>query len=623
MHVPPCVTSRTVPFLPLNSLAARRLLILGVALTIGLLFLSRLFFMQVLDDSYAVFARNNAIKEVRVYAPRGQMFDRKNRLLVANTELNDLLVTPARTRLAPHDTLALCGLLGISVPDFRERMADCRAQGALRPSPFITQIPDSVYARTQERMWEFTGFEWQKRVVRNYPTALAGHVLGYIGEVTDKQIEADPYYTQGDYRGVGGLEQSYEPYLRGTRGVRYEVHDVHNKPVGKWQSGKFDVIPVSGKNLELSIDSKLQAFAERLMQGKRGSVVAIDPRTGEVLAYVSAPTYDPNQLVGPSRGNNYMALLHDADKPLFNRPIQAKYPPGSIFKLAESAIGQQDGGLSPGTRYICGGGFNVGAVRVKCAHGENHGVPDLFTAIERSCNSYFCQVFRTMMNPPYHNSNRQALQLWHDRMFTFGLGHKTEIDLPHELNGLVPSPAYYDKRYKNDRWRWSNFVSLAIGQGELGVTPLQMANYACVFANRGYYFTPHLVRAIGTERRVPTRFLEKHLASPNAQAFNVICDAMLAVVEHGTARSAYTTAVQIAGKTGTAQNPHGEDHSVFVSFAPFDNPQIAISVYVENGGAGAAYAAPIASVLSEYYLTDTLTAPRRSVADWIEQKVLK
>jgi len=606
----------------MNSNSDRRLLVLGVLAVVFLLFLGRLFYMQVIDDQYAKYAKNNAIKEEKIFPIRGFIFDRNGKLLVENTELHDLVVIPRMLKLLPADTAKLCALLAISDSTLRDRLASASKFSMYKASVLVDQLPDSVYVRIQERLWAYPGLKPVKRPIRKYPEAVAAHVLGYVGEVSEKTIDDSlGIYQPGDYRGFGGIESSYEFYLRGKRGVRYRIYDVMNRDVGSWQGGKYDAPAQSGQDMTLTLDLELQRMAEKLMNGKRGSVVAIEPATGDVLAYVSAPGYDPNLMVGPERGNNYMKLLKDRNKPLFNRPVMALYPPGSIFKLCQAAIGLEAGVLKENTTMVCGGGFTVGGgVRVRCAHGQNHGVPDLFTSISRSCNAYYCQNFRNLLIQ--RGSTRNGLALWATRVKSFGLGEKLGIDLPNELRGRVPTPEYFDKRYKGKNWRWQMLISLAIGQGEMGVTPLQMANYAAIFANGGWYKTPHLLKALGPDKLIPKKFTERHNTTPPPSAYPLIREAMAAVVERGTARSAYTPAFTICGKTGTAQNPHGEDHSIFVCFAPKDNPKIAIAVYVENGGSGATYAAPIASVMAEKYINDTLLPQRKAVADWIMAKRL-
>lgn len=585
-------------------------------MSVFFIYLLRLVYLQIIDESYATLAAKNAIRKTTVYPDRGLIYDRKGKLMVVNKQIFEIKVIPKKINEA-MDTLAFCELLRITKEEFVEKIKKAKSYSPYLPSTFLSQVSIDEFARIQERLYEFTGFYGESRTVRDYPIPIAGHVLGYIGEVNEKHIErSNRYYQMGDYIGMAGLEKYYEPWLRGTKGVKYQYVDVYNRVQGSFKNGEYDSSAVTGEDLHLSLDRDLQTYAEKLMANKRGSVVAIEPATGQILTFVSSPTYNPNDMVGSKRSKTFARLYRDPTKPLFNRPLMAAYPPGSIFKLAMAVVGQKRGVLNPHSTFFCGSGFSIGSLRVNCNNGENHGVPDLNHAIAESCNSYFCQTFRNYMLNKNLGSNYETYRIWRDDIMSFGLGKKLDIDMPNELKGLVPTNDFFDKRYGKKRWKWTNMISMAIGQGELGVTPIQMANYIAIFANRGYYMTPHLIRYLGKNKEIPKRFLVKHEVA-DRRYFDNIMDAMQAVVEHGTARSAYLPNIPILGKTGTSQNPHGKAHSIFVCFAPREKPKIAIAVYVENAGYGSLYAAPIASLMIEKYMTDTVKRP------WVEQRLLE
>jgi penicillin-binding protein 2 len=457
----------------------------------------------------------------------------------------------------------------------------------------------------QEKLFKFHGFYVQPRTLRKYPNKVAGHTLGYIGEVDDKLVAKNPYYQSGDYIGVSGLEQSYEEELRGQRGVRIVMVDVFNREKGSFSNGEYDSAAVSGQNLVTTLDLELQMLGERLLENKIGSVVAIEPSTGEILAIVTKPGYDPNLLVGRVRSKNYSQLLKDELKPLFNRAMMAYYPPGSTFKLVNALIAQQEEIITPATVFPHS--FVVGSKSVKC-HPHPGGL-GLEGAVQYSCNPYFCNTFRAFVDNRKFVTSEKGYKLWRDYVLSFGIGRKIGVDLPHELEGNVPKVDFYDRYYGKGRWKASTIFSLGIGQGELGVTPLQMANIMCIIANKGYYYTPHIVKKIGDKPNTTRNLAEKHVTMVNESHFDAIQDGMQKVVEAGTARVARFGDFVICGKTGTAQNPHGKDHSLFVAFAPRENPKIAIAVMVENSGFGATWAAPVASLMMEKYLTDSISRP--------------
>jgi penicillin-binding protein 2 len=577
----------------------RKFVILGIFLIIGIVFVLRLFYIQVIDESYKLSAKNQALQYVTEYPARGLVYDKNGELLVFNQAAYDLMVTP---RLVKEiDTIEFCKLLNISIEQFVERMKKATVYSRYKASSFEKQIPAEQFASISERLYKYPGFFEQKRTIRKYPMGVAGHVLGYVSEVDNNIIQRNPYYKRGDYIGVSGLEAYYEKELRGERGVTIYMKDVHNRIKGKYKDGKYDTLAVSGKDLITTIDLKLQAYGEKLMQNKKGSIVAIDPSTGEILAFISSPSYDPNTLVGRDRGKHFKALVqNDSLKPLFNRALMAPYPPGSIFKLVQSLIALQQGVITENTGFSCNKSF------VGC---HNHPMAgNLRQGVQFSCNPYFYMVFKRIVNQGKSGSifkdTEIGLAEWEKHMESFGLGKRLEIDLPNIKSGRIPGVKYYDKIYGKGRWAFTTIYSISIGQGEVEVIPLQMANIAATIANRGYYITPHLVKAIGKEHYVLDEYKTKHFTTVDPKYFEVIADGMQRVVEEpgGTARRAKIDGITVCGKTGTAQNPHGEDHSVFIAFAPKDNPQIAISVFVENSGFGGTWAAPIASLLIEQYI---------------------
>lgn len=574
--------------------------------------LLRLFFIQVVDSSYKVTASNNVLHYVTQYPARGIIFDRKNEVLVSNQAAYDLMII--KNQVKAFDTLEFARLLSITKEQVQENfksMMRSRYFSAYKQYPFIKQISAKDYARFQEKMFLFPGFFVQARTLRTYPFNIAGGLFGYVGEVDESVLERKPYYKRGDYIGINGLEKTYEEQLRGQKGVSIYMVDVHNQIKGSYADGKYDTIAVPGKNINLSIDAELQAYGEKLMVNKLGSVVAIEPSTGEILALVSSPSYDPELLVGRVRTNNFKDLQSDPLKPLFNRASMAMYPPGSTFKLINGLIGLQEGVLRPEMRYPCHGGYPYGR-GVGCH--EHRSPLDLIHSVENSCNAYFCYVFRNIVDNPKYSSPAEALGEWRRYVQSFGFGKRLGSDVANELNGIVASPELYNRIYGKNAWKSITIVSLSIGQGELGITPLQMANMSAILANRGHYYIPHLVKRIDGDKGIDPKFKVRHQTLIDTALFRPIVEGMYLAVngEPGsgaTARRAAVPGLDICGKTGTAQNPHGDDHSIFIAFAPKDNPKIAIAVYVENGGFGATYAAPIASLMIEKYLKDSLSRP--------------
>lgn len=594
----------------------RHALILGIVLVVLVLFLFRLLSIQILDNGYSELAQQNAIRRVNAYAPRGVIFDRQGRKIVVNSPIYDLMVVPGELP-KPLDTLELASLLRINYDELGKRLLKAKKYSLFRPSLLHAQIRVEDFAQIQERLHDFSGIYAETRTVRTYLYPYAAHLLGYVGEASPELIaKSNGEYRAGDYVGVSGLEKTYENYLKGKRGVQYRYVDVHNREVGRYKDGAFDSLPIPGEDLHLGLDIELQVYAEKLMANKRGSVVAIEPSTGEILTMVSAPGYDPGLLVGNVRGRNYRKLQQDPLKPLFNRPLQAMYPPGSIVKSLQALVGQELNLIHPETRFPCGGGYAIAGHTVKCTH--KHIALNLEESIQHSCNPYYCYVFKTVVDQNHGRRPREGYRIWYEYMKKFNLGRKCEVDLPNERKGIVPSPDYYDKIYGKNRWKSSTIISLAIGQGEFSITPLQMAHTMAIFANKGYYHRPHLVRSIGATGQKKMKYREQFHIPVKPDHFRVVQDAMQKVVDQGTA-TAYgkIDSITVCGKTGTAQNPHGKDHAVFVCFAPRENPRIAVAVLVENAGFGGVWAAPVASLMIEKYLKGT--TKRRD----LEERLLK
>ena len=585
-------------------LAYRRLIIIGIFLAVGLIFIARLFYIQILVDKYILSANNNVLRYITQYPARGLIFDRNGKLLVYNEAAYDLMVIPRQAKNV--DTMELCRLIGIDKDEYIRRLIKARSYSPYRQSIFEAQITRENYGFLEEMLFRFPGFFVQSRTLRKYTYPIAAHTFGYIGEAGPDVIESNPYYKSGDYIGVNGIEKSYEEILRGEKGMKIRVVDVLNRDKGSFQEGKYDTLAYAGTDLYSSMDEELQEYGEKLMANKKGSIVAIEPSTGEILCLVTSPSYDPNLLVGNIRKKNYRNLVFDTVyQPLFNRALMAMYPPGSTFKLVDALVGQQEGVLFPTTIYGCPGGFSLGNGKmVKC---HSHPSPlNLIGAIQISCNTYFCRVFRSIMDNRIYFNIRQAYEHWRKEVMSFGLGKKLGLDVPGELNGNIPSPAYYDKYHGKDHWKSLTIISLGIGQGEIGITPLQMANLAATISNRGWYYVPHIIKAIGKKDSLNPDFREKKVCEVNPAYFDIVVEGMADVVTSGTARSSHIDSLDFCGKTGTAQNPHGKNHSIFIAFAPKLNSKIAIAVVVENAGYGAEWAAPIASLMLEKYLRGTV-----------------
>ena len=594
----------------------RKYVIGGLVLLSAFIVIIKLFVIQVVDKSYQLSASNNVLRYIPQYPARGLIFDRNHKLIVSNEAAYDLMVIPSQ--VTAFDTTEFCNILGVTAEEVENGIRKAADYSELKASVLVKQLSARTYARFSEKMFKFPGFYVQPRTIRYYNYFVAPHMLGYVGEVTESIIKKDPYYNMGDYIGVSGIEKTYEKVLRGEKGVNIYLVDVHNRIKGAYKNGRYDTAAVVGKNLVASFDKDLQEYGEYLMHNKVGSIVAIEPATGEVLCMVSSPGYNPSLLVGRDRTKYFPALIKDTLKPLFNRAVMASYPPGSTFKVVNALIGLQERVIFPSSTYGCAPGYYAPGVYVGC---HIHRTPlNLKGAIQNSCNAYFCHVFRNILDNSHYPSIYQSFESWRHYLESFGLGQRLGIDLPNELSGFLPDTSYYDRYYHKNGWSSLTLISMAIGQGELGLTPLQMANLAVTIANRGYFYTPHVVKAIEGNLTIDPAFRLKHRVAVDSSNFRIVIDGMDLVVngEPGTgstARIAKIDGIRVCGKTGTAQNPHGKDHSIFMAFAPKDNPKIAVSVYVENGGFGSTYAAPIASLMIEKYLRGKITRK------WLEERM--
>lgn len=590
----------------------RKYVIITVFLLVGILFSIRLFMLQVLSNEYKLSAENNVLRYITEYPARGLIYDRNGKLLVYNEAAYDLMVVPRQLQV--FDTIELCRLLKLDRGDFDARLKEVKAYSYHKPSLFLEQMSREDYAFLEEKLYKYPGFYVQARTLRKYPHPVAAHLLGYIGEVNNRDLNTDEYYTQGDYIGKSGLEKSYEEVLRGSKGLRVVMVDVFNREKGSFADGQYDTSAIGGQNLQISIDAELQEYGELLMRNKIGSIVAIEPESGEILALVTAPAYDPNLLVGRVRSMNYRQLNNDSLKPLMNRAIMGTYPPGSTFKMVNALVGLQEEVLFPNTQYYCDGPESR---PIRCTH--YHETPLMLNAaIQNSCNPYFWNVFRSVITNPVYGHDSIGFRHWREHVISFGFGKRFNTDIPFELSGNIPSQNYYDNIYSPGHWRALTVRSLAIGQGEILITPLQLANMAATIANRGFYCKPHIIKSIGNRNNPFKDFVEQQQTSIGAEHFNFIRHAMLDVFEgeHGTARWFRVDSLLIGGKTGTVENPHGDDHSMFIAFAPYDNPKIALSVIVENSGFGTTWAAPIATLLIEEYLNKKTSRP------WLEERMI-
>ncbi len=597
------------------SLNKRKYVIGGFICLLVLLYIGRLFSLQVADDRYKQNAMSNAFLRRVIYPARGLMYDRNGRLLVFNQPAYDVMLIPKDVG-KNLDTLALCDALGITIEEFHQKWADMKnprrnpGYSSYTPQKLISHLSQEDYGRLQEKLYMFPGFFVQKRTIRQYSSPAAANILGNIREVSARDVEKDDYYRAGDYTGDLGVEKSYETVLRGKKGVEILMKDAHGRIQGRYENGIHDEAPVSGQNLTLAIDMELQEYGERLMAGKIGAIVAIEPKSGEVLCLVTSPNYDPALLVGKDRGKNYAELVRDPYKPLYDRSIQGAYPPGSTFKPTQGLILLQEGIVTTSTQYPCHRGY-VNGLRVGC---HAHGSPiSLIPALGTSCNAYFCWGFKNFIDKRGTKASRQ-FEKWKNYIVEMGYGYRLGIDLPSESRGFIPNSEFYSNSFRGANWSANSIISVSIGQGEVLATPLQIANLCATIANRGYFITPHVVKDIkgGTLDSLYTR---KRRPDIKQEYYMDVAQGMRAAVLGGTCRLANLPGIEVAGKTGTAQNPQGRDHSAFMGFAPYDDPKIAVAVYVENAGFGATYGVPIGSLIIEKYLNREISPARMYLED--------
>lgn len=598
-----------------EDLHKRRYVIQAAIVFIFLILLIQLFVLQILRDDYKKYADSNAFFYKTIYPSRGMIYDREGRLIVYNMPAYDIRVI--MNEVKPFDTLEFCNTINITKEQLVKRIAEIKNKKR-NPgySPYtsqilFTQVSAEEYGILQEKLYRFPGFYVQSRTIRQYNDSLAAHVLGDVGEVNKSDIQADEYYVQGDFSGRSGVEKFYEKVLRGEKGVEILLRDVHGRIKGRYEDGKHDRPAHAGKNLHLAIDSDLQRYAEALMKNKTGSIVAIEPETGEILCLVSSPSYNPNLFVGRARGKNHLMLSKDPQKPLFNRALMAQYPPGSTFKPAQALVFQQEGIITPQTTYYCWG---------KGAHPycHSHYSPmALAPALATSCNVYPYMALRTMMESrKLYPTIQEAMDSWRDYMVSMGFGYKLGVDLPGEKRGLIPNSRFYDKIYGPKGWRFVTIYSIAIGQGEVNLTPIQIANLAAQIGNKGWFYTPHVVKSV-EEGELDSIYTHKRWTMVESKHYDAVIEGMRGAVTGGTCRGAQIDTLTVCGKTGTAENK-GEDHSIFMGFAPMKNPKIAVSIYIENGGFGAAWAVPIGGLVIEKYLYGEIAESRK----WKEEQIM-
>ena len=600
----------------MNQFTDRRYVFVVAIILVGLVFIIRLFQIQVLDKSYEQYALSNA-QSVRVlYPARGLIYDRNGEILVFNQAAYDIIVTPRL--LEPFDTTELSQILEITRESVKERLESARAYSSRVPSIFIKQVNYEHAALLQEKMFQYPGFYVQTRTLREYTRPIASHALGYVGEVDQQILDNEPYYQLGDYIGVSGVEKAYESELRGQKGKNIFLKDVHNQTIESYQGGRLDVQVEVGTNITITLDADLQEYGEKLLTPYVGSIVALEPSTGEVLALVSAPNYSPELLVGRNLGIQFGKLAVDTLNPLFNRALMAQYPPGSTFKTIMGLIGLQEKVVSTSTEHSCTYGFYVGNIHTAC---HLHNTPlNFIEAVQNSCNTYFINVLKSILTDVKFNNTAAAYDNWRNHLLSMGFTTPLGIELTNELDGNIPEASYFNGIYSEGHWNYLTIRSLAIGQGELLITPIQMANMTATIANRGYFITPHLIKQIEGSANIDPVYSEKRFTTIDSANYRPIVDGMDLVVNGGagsTARNARIQDITVCGKTGTAENPHGNDHSIFVAFAPKEDPKIAIAVYVENQGFGTTYAAPIASLMIEKYLTGEVK--RTWYEDWVRQ----
>ena len=592
----------------------RKYFLIGVTLVTSLIFVFKLVSLQLINSSYKLLSDNNAVVEKLIFPERGYIYDRNQKLMVSNQPVYDLMLIPENLKV--FDTLELCQMIGIEKTELEVKLKQAKRFSVKLPSIIVSQVSKKDHASIQEKIWKFKGFYLQKKSIRKYQDPIAANLLGYVSEVSKNDLKKDDYYTLGELIGRQGVEEFYESPLRGVKGKKFFQKDRFNRIIGSYEDGKYDEESKGAKNLTLSIDSELQKYGELLMQNKRGGIVSIEPKTGEVLTLISAPGYDPNLLIGRERSENYRKLALDTlAKPLFDRGLQAQYPPGSPFKTLNALIALQEKVITPNTTYLCNHGHSYARgvfMECHCAYGSQN---NLIKGIYKSCNTYFANTYRKIIDEA-GESTAGGMDIWNRHVKSFGLGDFLGYDLPTGKKGFIPDASYYDFWYKKGRWRSATVISNAIGQGEILTTPIQMANFTAAIANRGYFYTPHFVKSISGDL-LPKNY-SKNTTSIDSIHFETVIEGMHKVVEIGTARIAKIPGIAVCGKTGTVENfvkidgvkTQLTDHSMFIAFAPKDDPKIAIAVFVENGYWGGRWAAPIASLMIEKYLTKEIKRKR-------------
>jgi penicillin-binding protein 2 len=598
----------------MNNNNKRGLVIRIIIVLVSVILVTRLYFIQVLDDTYVEAANRISRRTVTKYPDRGLIEDRNGKMIVFNDDAFDLMLN-LPFKLKDFDVRSFCSLANISESEFHEKVADAKNNAYRGRAVFMKNISPDLFARIQEGLHKFPQFNIDTRTDRKYDDGVGAHVLGYVAEISKRELERSKseYYDIGEYVGKSGMEQFYENDLRGVKGYAYYVVDHLGRIVEDFADGEQNTLSKNGSRLTSSLDIELQKYGEELMQNKIGSIVAIEPATGEILAMVSSPAYDPNMFSIKNIAKYYNALAADKNKPLYNRAVSAQYPPGSVFKLVMALIGLEEGVISPSTTFSCSNGFKVGSLHVRChAHAPR---PDLKYSLITSCNAYYCNTFREILHQNDFEEIEDSYNNWRNYLIRFGLGSALGVDVNQENGGNVPTAEYYHRYHGKNKWNYLRIISLAIGQGEMLLTPLQMANVATIIANRGYYYTPHIVKLINGKDSIPPQFKVKHESGVSDYNFNIVRDAMREVYERGTAAGSQIPDLTTCGKTGTVQNPHGENHSMFIAFAPKDKPKIAISVVVENSGYGSTWAAPIASLMMEKYMFPDSTTKRKDLYD--------
>lgn len=595
----------------------RKFVISGIVVVVVIIYLLRLFTLQLMSDDYKKNADSNAFRKDIQLPSRGLILDREGRLLVYNEASYNIMVV--MNDQIGIDTLEFCKMMGFTPEDYVRKMAEIKARptySRYTPQLFMAQIPAEEFSVLREKLYRFRGFSVQKRAIRRYTSDIAAHILGDVGEVSDADIAEDSYYQGGDYIGKLGVERSYEKELRGEKGMRIMLRDVHGRTQGRYKNGQYDKAPVPGKDITLSIDMNLQRLAERLLEGKLGAIVAIEPSTGEILCMASSPTYDPRLMSGRDRGKYHLQLQRDPMKPLLNRAIMGMYPPGSTFKITQTLLGLQEGSITPDIAFPCHHGFNYKGLHLGC-HG--HASPiNLVPAVGTSCNAYFCwNLYRMFNDRQRFRSTQDAMTRWKDHLVAMGFGYKLGVDLPGEKRGMIPNAKYYDDHYKG-AWNALTVISISIGQGEVTATPLQIANLAATVANRGHYYVPHVVRQVAGSR-LDSLYTTPRRTMVDRRWYNYAVAGMRRAVTSGTCHAAALPGIEVCGKTGTAQN-RGHDHSAFMGFAPMNEPRIAVAAYVENGGFGAVYGVPVGALIMEQYLNGKLSPASEKKAETIQHK---